>query len=235
MSNQWDNGYPSGGNYWSDYVGVDNFRGPHQNITGSDGIGDTNYSIDMDSIDHYPLMEPYSYKPLKNYITLKQGWNLISIPLIQVNEDLFDVLEMIDGYYDAVQWYDITDTNDPWKHNKIGKPYGNDLFELNETMGFWVHMTEPGDTIFVYNGIQLTENQMITLHPGWNLVGYPSKSIYNRTQGLNAVDFEREIDMIQWYDASTQTWHEMGPDDSFVPGRGYWVHVIFECVWEVPL
>ncbi len=85
--NQWDNGYPFGGNYWSDYVGLDNFKGPHQNITGSDGIGDTNYSIDMDSIDYYPLMEPYSYKPFENYTILKQGWNLISIPLIQEKQN----------------------------------------------------------------------------------------------------------------------------------------------------
>jgi parallel beta-helix repeat protein len=56
--NYWDNGYPSGGNYWSDYKGVDDFNGPNQNISGSDGIGDSNYSIDVDSIDNYPLMEP---------------------------------------------------------------------------------------------------------------------------------------------------------------------------------
>ena len=40
----WDNGYPSGGNYWSNYNGTDVHGGPHQNETGSDGIGDTPYS-----------------------------------------------------------------------------------------------------------------------------------------------------------------------------------------------
>jgi parallel beta-helix repeat protein len=57
--NTWDNGYPSGGNYWSDYNGTDVFSGPYQNITGSDGIGDTPYVIDASNIDHYPLMYPY--------------------------------------------------------------------------------------------------------------------------------------------------------------------------------
>ena len=52
----WDNGYPSGGNYWSDYAGTDGFRGPFQNETGSDGIGDTQYSIDSHNTDRYPLM-----------------------------------------------------------------------------------------------------------------------------------------------------------------------------------
>jgi parallel beta-helix repeat protein len=57
-NNNWDNGYPSGGNYWSDYTGLDDFSGPDQDQLGSDGIGDTNYSIDSNSIDNYPLMEP---------------------------------------------------------------------------------------------------------------------------------------------------------------------------------
>jgi parallel beta-helix repeat protein len=61
--NTWNNGYPSGGNYWSDYAGVDLHNGPHQNETGSDGIGDTHYLIDENNQDNYPLMEPWSPKP----------------------------------------------------------------------------------------------------------------------------------------------------------------------------
>lgn len=52
----WDNGYRSGGNYWSDYTGVDLLCGPDQNETGSDGIGDTQYIIDNSNQDRYPLI-----------------------------------------------------------------------------------------------------------------------------------------------------------------------------------
>ena len=58
-TNIWDYGYPSGGNYWSDYTGIDMYSGPYQNEIGSDGIGDTPYTIDEDNIDRYPLMYPY--------------------------------------------------------------------------------------------------------------------------------------------------------------------------------
>jgi parallel beta-helix repeat protein len=62
--NVWDNGYPSGGNYWSDYNGTDSYRGPNQDNSGSDGIGDTIYVIDANNTDRYPLMSPLAlYEP----------------------------------------------------------------------------------------------------------------------------------------------------------------------------
>jgi len=60
--NQWNNGYPTGGNYWDTYSGNDIYiyNGPNQDILGGDGIGDyTYYVLDEDNVDRYPLMEPW--------------------------------------------------------------------------------------------------------------------------------------------------------------------------------
>lgn len=62
-SNSWDDGYPSGGNYWRKFAptAVDQKRGSSspQTLSGSDGISDNPYSIG-DNRDRYPLMKIYS-------------------------------------------------------------------------------------------------------------------------------------------------------------------------------
>jgi len=51
--NLWDIGYPMGGNYWSNYTGVD---------LDLDGIGDSPHVLDAENGDNYPLMGMfYSY------------------------------------------------------------------------------------------------------------------------------------------------------------------------------
>jgi parallel beta-helix repeat protein len=47
----WDDSFPSGGNFWSDYTGLD---------TNGDGIGDTPYNVDIINKDRYPLMLPWT-------------------------------------------------------------------------------------------------------------------------------------------------------------------------------
>ncbi len=57
--NFWNDSYPSGGNYWSDYAGMDAKSGPSQDQPGSDGIGDQPYPIVGGfRNDTYPLMNP---------------------------------------------------------------------------------------------------------------------------------------------------------------------------------
>ena len=58
--NIWDDGYPSGGNYWSEYIDEDSFSGPYQNLTRSDDIWDHPYVIDANNRDNYPLVEPWT-------------------------------------------------------------------------------------------------------------------------------------------------------------------------------
>jgi hypothetical protein len=169
-------------------------------------------------------------------IFLPYGSNLISTNLIQSNTSLQSVLKPIAGKYRAVQWYDGYDNADPWKNHLTIKPsHMNDLNDLDHTMGFWVDIIDPEGTTFIFNGTEPISNQNIQLYKGWNMVGYPSLTNQNRTNGLNNLEFGKVVDAIQWLDSSTKTWYDLGVDDSFEIGRGYWIHARTDCVWEVPL
>jgi len=68
INTKWDNGYPAGGNFWSNYAGSDAHSGSNQQEAGNDGIGDTACQLRayndkyFDSahavvaFDNYPLM-----------------------------------------------------------------------------------------------------------------------------------------------------------------------------------
>jgi hypothetical protein len=229
--NQWDNGYPVGGNYWSDYNGIDLNSTPSQDVPPPDGIGDTPYNIDSNSRDNYPLMNPVG-----NFIFLYEGWNLVSTPFIQPFTKLEYVLSSINGSYDAVQWFNSSDSSDHWKHHHISKPSNmNDLTDIGHKIGLWIHITEPDGVLFEYYGTQPTSNKSIPLHQGWNMIGYPSQTNRNRTAALNNLKFGTEVDAVWTFNGATQTWMVIGLGDYFEVGKGYWIHANQECFWEVPL
>jgi parallel beta-helix repeat protein len=244
--NIWNDSYPSCGNYWSDFDesgegAYDDYSGPGQNESGSDGIVDNGtiggggknpYVIDTDSKDHYPLISPY----VGNSTYLHQGWNLISVPLIQSNNSLEAVLQSIEGEYDAVQYFNISNKDNPWKHHHISKPWDlNDFTQIYHKIGLWVHITTPGGTLYTYRGKRLPQNQTISLYPGWNLVGYPSLNNKNRTKALNNLTFDQDVDAIWTYDSRTQKYKEIGESDYFEVGRGYYIHSKVMKTWDVPL
>lgn len=230
----WDDGMGEG-NYWSDYTGLDDGSGGR--IAG-DGVGDTEIPhpiIDQGNgyyqLDNYPLVNPVG-----NYIFLYPGWNLISVPFIQSNTNLGKVLSSITGSYTAVQRYNASISSDPWKHNCTLKlPHLNDFNDIDHLMGFWIYIIKPEGALLEYSGTKSTQNQTIKLIEGWNMVGYPSQTHYNRTVGLNNLTFSTEVDSIWTYCAATQKWKELGQSDYFEIGRGYWIYAKNKCEWEVPL
>jgi parallel beta-helix repeat protein len=65
-TNTWDNGYPSGGNYWSDYL----TKYPNASEIDSSGIGNTPYVIDANNTDHYPLLSQHVIPEFQPFLLL---------------------------------------------------------------------------------------------------------------------------------------------------------------------
>lgn len=99
VDNFFDNGYPSGGNYWSDYNGADVKSGPNQDRNGSDGIGDAAYIFDGGQ-DKYPFIKQDGWKEPKRSPVLivpgitgtemKKGEELLWLDLKRVIGDFTD-------------------------------------------------------------------------------------------------------------------------------------------------
>jgi hypothetical protein len=196
------------------------------------------YTYTINSIDQYGNVFSSAIYTFDTEvrIQLRKGWNMISIPPISPSSGLSptveNVLAPIAGLYDAVQAYDLSDPSDPWKHNRPGKPYGNDLDTAASNMSLWIHMVE--DTTFPD---QLVPDpgylEFIPLVKGWNFVGYPSVTTRLIDNALAGVPY----DMVQTYDAVTDQW--LGYDGSFgsltqmETGRGYWIHATADHDWQV--
>lgn len=119
-TNEWDSGYPLGGNYWSDYTGVDERSGPNQDQPGSDGIGDLPFDIPGGSNeDRYPLMSPFVAPPRhegNELPTCTVDTPTPDIPLSGFHSidgtasDLDGLVEKVEIRIDERPWIEVTGT-----------------------------------------------------------------------------------------------------------------------------
>ena len=79
---QWDNGYPIGGNFWANYYYEDSYSGSLQNQLGSDGIFDKPYSVDLLNMDKYPLAAPINVFYAGTFNELEYYVDIVSISVI---------------------------------------------------------------------------------------------------------------------------------------------------------
>ncbi|MEQ9715777.1 MAG: NosD domain-containing protein [Candidatus Asgardarchaeum sp.] len=104
-ANRFDNG--TIGNYWMRYSGSD---------LNNDGIGDTPYYIDSDSVDHYPLMAPYRFEdtiaPIIHSVSrVPEQPNSSEVVIIYANvTDNIRIKTVILSYYNGSGWTNVTMT-----------------------------------------------------------------------------------------------------------------------------
>ncbi len=133
--------YPGGGNYWSDYSGVDLYHGPDQDVLGPDGFGDTPYSWYDQVLDYYPLTGDFiNYAPAASFTY--DAVDLGGVLLYSFNassstddEDTEDLLEMRwdwdgDGTWDT-EW--TTDTTVAHTFDEAGSY--DVVLEVRDSMG----------------------------------------------------------------------------------------------------
>ena len=116
-NNIWNNEYPSGGNYWSEYVDVDELSGSYQNETGADGIWDNPYFINEYNSDKYPLVNPWSPRSKKvvitgyfYYLDNENNHQPVDRVLVELYDDDSGSDELIDSSYTTSDGYFVLES-----------------------------------------------------------------------------------------------------------------------------
>ena len=232
----WDDGYPSGGNYWSDYTGVDNYSGPNQDQPGSDGIGDTPYPIESGGQDDYPLMSPTTPippRPPRMTQAFVSGNGLENVTLTwDLSPDDGTGLRSVVGY----EIY----RNVTYGTNGLG--YGLIAFAANRTSVYVDSNSGEGNpsdyfyqvcAIDLYNNSSCSPNQAakITcpLAQGPNLISIP---LIQSDESVETVLQTVRYDKAWFYDSSSQEWEWFTTSKEYRRGlfnidhtMGLWVNV----------
>ncbi len=237
-ASDWDNGYPISGNFWDDYIGVDNFWGPDQNIPGfSDGVGDTQYDFfdGAGGTDNYPLMDPLNYTTFD--IPMDEGWNFISLPLLPAdflyytNTTIDNVLESLNYNWDMIMVYDPMSPGSPWRTFNSDIPDQlNDLWNLTHIQGIWINVTQTGQTLSISGYMSAYID--IDLYAGWNLIGYPA--IDDTTYSIGDMKLDTGATIVEGFNASAPYDISVLADAYIMKkGEAYWVYVPADTTWTV--
>ena len=233
----WDNGYPTGGNYWSDYSGVDFYRGPWQNVPGSDGFGDTSHTVDFDSLDRYPLISQfpeYAFPP-ENLKALLSGDSFENVTIVW-NSSQDELGGLVDRY--EISRSEVYDTGgDLYQHVGTvpnGTHFFVDVFAGEGDPNVYFYMV---CAVNVTNSSTCADNQAAKftrpLTKGPHLISIP---LIQSNESIETVLQTAKYDKAWYYDSSSEEWKWHMTSKGYRRGlwsmnhtMGLWVNVTNDC------
>ncbi len=233
-SNSWDDGYPSGGNYWSDYTGNDSYQGPNQIIPGSDGIGDTAYPVNPNGTDKYPLMEPtISAAPPRNARAHLSGPNSENVTITWN-------LSWNDGHRanDVIAYEVYRSSNYDWR--RVGySVIGSAPNQINEFVDVYAGEGDPDNYFYYLCAVNGTTDQSCSvdqvgkytkqLPEGKHLVSVP---LAQSDERIGTVLQTVSFDKAWFYNSNGVEWESFAESKPYSKGLenlnhtiGFWINV----------
>lgn len=172
---RWDDGYPGGGNHWSDYKGLDTCSGPLREVCpNADGLGDTPYVVQVGmATDRYPLMAPYG--PLNEApvarleVSLSSGEAPYVVTLdASASSDTEDPTSLLQVRWD---WEDDGVWDTPWTAEKVAqRPYvelvpGPIRLQVRDTRGLMNSTLRPVPVLSLPEIVHIPVGTAVFLEP----------------------------------------------------------------------
>jgi hypothetical protein len=162
-------------------------------------------------------------------ITLYQGWNLISLPVVPANTAIGTVLAspIADGSFTGVMSYQggawKSATLNPTTH-KLSGP----LTTMQDGYGYWIFMTK-ADTLSVTGYILAPPPALppaYKLTAGWNLVGFkPQPTIQTETVEQYLTSISGSYGNVWIYNNASASWIHGTSTTMLTPGEAMWIFV----------
>lgn len=196
-------------------------------------------SADALNWDINPKRRLNAYRAVQSgfHISLKDGWNMISIPYQLADTSISEVLASISSSYQSIFTYDAESME--WKYYipNNGFPVENGLGEFAPGRGYWIEATSSAE---LWISEERISDVSIPLFNGWNLIGCISPSSQPVSEALSSIDGKYRS--ILHYDCESNEWqfYMLFPDGAIIihkltsiePGKAYWIDVSVECQLE---
>ncbi len=184
----------------------------------------------------YPQLDVWNsliYAAPAYNLTLRQGWNLISLPLSPVFDASVQFL-LHDCIDDGVSF-----ANNIYRYTGSGyEIYPADFGELAVGEGYWIYASKNCTATLKGVPPRLQGENVVSLNPGWNLIGYPDEQeqlwanvkVSNGTLTLSVEQAVQEgwLSQIAYYYEPGYGYRATsveGGDDAYMrPGRAYWIY-----------
>jgi hypothetical protein len=183
---------------------------------------------------YYHLVnEPYSYEEKDSIeINLSAGWNLISTHVQPAYRNIKPVLASVLWALGSVWTYDAIIQK--WLvYSPDNSGSSNNLAEMKAGTGYWFMMKEPAKLTIKGENTP----QDIQLKQGWNMAGCNHSTSKPISECISSIKCRSvcTYDSIQrkWLQYSSTAPGYLNSLESMEPGKGYWMDIEEECIWNI--
>jgi methionine-rich copper-binding protein CopC len=152
-------------------------------------------------------------------LSLDQGWNIISLPIMPDDNDIADLFSAEQlANIDVIWSYD----DGEWIYWTTAQGYTSQFSALSTGKGYAVYCNAPM-TVRITGTAATGPIPMSQLSQGWNLIGYPSTTSIAVSSIYRAADVVWKMEDNEWLFWTTEPGYT-NQFDTLSPGLGYWIY-----------